>query len=95
MAAGKATATEHSVIRFSKRSTLPAPLLIAQHTEQQHENGIQVQNGNGKQVPKLGSQEQGRFVIPQVILAISSEEPRRSPMTRGQVGNQALLLLVL
>lgn len=40
MAAGKATATEHPVIRFNTRSTLPAPFLIAQHTEQQHENGI-------------------------------------------------------
>lgn len=39
MAAGKATATEHSVIRFNK-SILPAPLLIAQHTEQPRENGI-------------------------------------------------------
>lgn len=38
MAAGKAT--EHSVIWFKKRSTLPAPLLIAQHTEQKDENGI-------------------------------------------------------
>lgn len=39
-AAGKATAAEHSVIRFNKGSTLPAPLLTAQHAEQQHENGI-------------------------------------------------------
>lgn len=40
MAAGKPTATEHPVIRFNTRSILPALLSIAQHTEQQHENGI-------------------------------------------------------
>lgn len=39
-AAGKATATEHSVVTFNKRNTLPAPLLIAQHSAQQLENGI-------------------------------------------------------
>lgn len=87
---GSSKATEYSVIRFNKGSTLPAHLLIAQHTEQQHENGIHKLRS---QAVKTGLKQQ--YAIPQLILAISSKPRRSSPMTRGQVGNQALLLLLL